>query len=318
MSGHVFPCRLLCSFFTAVEILPLTRTQLLSCAGAPPVFERTKQLLLCKEMPSPALPPPGPVLSPAVLLPPLRQSWGRSDLNANLFLPTKLSDCSLRSCINWYQFQWWDTYGTQPRSNHVLYVSCQYSNPRSKEGAGMSLALISSSVSLITFFLLSHPLGLKWGVLAATPKTPRRRGLFFPVFCQFGHFCTHVTSTQIWETEAGMQTLHKICYLLCCVKHTCRFLHLCSHVYTSNGRSLWESHFPVPFILLFPAVQIVAGRRKAGYSTRWCESLSGEWRGCVCLCRASETLCGSENVFQCLCSCLLCSDSTGGIWGELC
>lgn len=105
MSGHVFPCSLLCSFFTTVEILPLTGTQLHSCAGAPPVFERTKQLLLFKQMSSPALPPPRLVLSPAVVLTPLWQSWGRSDLKADLFLPTKLPNCSLRSCINWYQFQ---------------------------------------------------------------------------------------------------------------------------------------------------------------------------------------------------------------------
>lgn len=212
--------------------------------------------------------------------------------------------------------------------NQETTMFCTYpantTNPRSKEGAGLSLALISSSGSLSTFFLLSHPLGLKWGVLTATPKTPRRRGLFFPVFCQFGHSRTHVTSTQIWETEAGMQTLHKIFWSNPILRypqwetHTCHFLHLCSHVYTSNGRSLWESHSPVRFILLFPAVQIVAGGRKAGFSTGLCESLSGEWRGCVCLCRASETLCGSENVFQRLCSCLLGSDSTGGIWGELC
>lgn len=202
--------------------------------------------------------------------------------------------------------EFWDHFLMAHNQGATLF--CMYpadtTNPRPKEGPGMSLALISSSGSLSTFFLLSHLLGLKWGFLAATPKTPRRRGLFFPVLCQFGHSCTQVTSAQIWETESEIQTLPKIFWsnpilrYLQWETHMFHFLYLCSHVYTWNGKSLWESHFSVHFILLFPAVRIIAGRRKAGYPTGWCESLSGEWCGCVCLYRASEILCGSENVFQ--------------------
>lgn len=49
-------------------------------------------------------------------------------------------------------------------------------------------------------------------------------------------------------------------------------------LYTWNEKSLWETHFSVHFLLLFPLVWNIACRR-AGCPTGWCGSLSVGWHG---------------------------------------